>query len=108
MPASMPSYVELYPGASELTSMQASGKEVEKEGKMTMVSFKSKDDPKKIIDFYTSKLTAHGYKSAASMNLGGTQMATLANENDKQALQIMITQEPTKDSMVQLIYGGEH
>lgn len=111
MPNSMPSYVEIYPGARELASMQASANpkssEGSEKGKMTMISFKSNDAPQKIVDFYSQKLSSHGYKQAASMNFGGTQMATLVNEQTKQALQIMINGEKANETTVQLIYGSE-
>lgn len=107
IPNSMPSYIEPYPGAAELTSVQATGKEVNKDGKVNMISFKSKDAPVKIIEFYEGKLAQHGFKKEASANFGPMQMATLANDQTKQALQLMITQEPNKDSMVQLIFADK-
>ena len=107
VPKTLPSYIEIYPGASEITSVQANGKDPAKGGKVDMVSFKSKDAPLKIIQFYEAKLMQHGYKKEASANFGPMQMATLKNDETKQALQLMITQEPNKDAMVQLIFAAK-
>lgn len=105
MPETMPAFIELYPGATDLSAVHAVGKKVEKNGDVNMVSFKTKDNPAKIISFYETKLVDHGFKKEASANFGPMQMATLANNQTKQALQLMITQEPNKDVMVQLIFA---
>lgn len=109
----MPAYIAPYPGATEISTLQASeSNTVDKDGhspdKMTMLNFKSNDNAQKIIDFYTGKLIPHGFTQEASMNLGNMHMATLVNKNDKQALQIMVSKEgASNSSVVQLIYGSE-
>ncbi len=107
MPKTMPDFVELYPGASELSSVHASSKDPKKDGDVNMVNFKTKDTPSKVIEFYETKLALKGFKKEASANFGQMQMATLSNETTHQALQIMITQEPNKEAIVQLIYAAK-
>lgn len=109
----MPNFIAPYPGATEISTLQASeNKGASKFGdsadKMTMLNFKSTENAQKIIDFYTGKLTPHGFTQEASMNMGNMHMATLVNKNSKQVLQIMVSKEgASNSSVVQLIYGSE-
>jgi|GEM_PF-3250795 hypothetical protein len=111
---SMPNFVTAYPGATEISTMQAQEDKSKNGGgdtpnKMTMLSFKSPDAAAKIIDFYKTGLQRHGFTEEATMNIGPMHMSTLINKSTKQMVQIMANKEAGGSSTsVQLIYGSEN
>ncbi len=108
IPSGMPKYVKLYPNATDISNLETSGGGDKKDENAIILSFKSKDAPSKIIEFYKNDLTPQGYTQKANMNMGPLSMATIANESSKEVFQIMASiDEATKDTMVQVIYVKE-
>lgn len=85
LPASFPSDVPLYPGATLTSSAEVNSPE----GHGFMVGLKSADTPDKIGAFYKEKLAA-AYASKADMNMNGQVMLYYATPDEKRTVQVAI------------------
>lgn len=108
--SAMPDYIKPYPGAREINSLHATGDSIngkDKKGEAVTLGFTSDDEPNKIIEHYEKEMVGHGFSKKGSMNMGQMSMASLVNEKEHQALQIIATKENGKATQVQLILAKE-
>lgn len=107
MPSEMPDFVKPYPNGKKLSSIHA--KDLENKGKSekaeaVMANFVTSDEPKKVVEFYSDILSKNGFKEKGSMNMGKMSLLSFVNEGQKQAMQIIASNEDGKETKVQIIF----
>lgn len=106
----MPDFIKPYPGATNINSLHATGEDLsmnDKKGEAITLGFSSNDEPSKIVAHYEKELLGHGFVKKGSMSMGAMSMASLVNEKEHQALQIIATKENANPTTVQLILAKE-
>jgi hypothetical protein len=108
-PASMPSYVPLYPGATRNKNPGAGATNAIM-GKMlpgTMVVFNSEDSSEKILDFYSAALKKAGLiegKATSQMGLEGISYQKDNSDNAVETVSVMVNKMLPGVTMVQIIH----
>lgn len=107
MPSQMPEFIKPYPNGKDLKSIHAKDLENKgqaKKGEAIMVNFTTKDEPQKIMDFYKDTLLKNGFVEKGNMNMGKLALVNYVNEAQKQAIQIIATNEDGKATNCQIIF----
>ena len=105
LPASFPKFIALYPGATDITSIDAQNSDAQQES-FAMANFVSNDAATKIVDFYKLRLEPLGFTEKGRFNQGNMLMASFVNEKSEEALQITAARgQDDAATNIQLIYA---
>ncbi|MEO1167100.1 MAG: hypothetical protein AAFW97_00155 [Pseudomonadota bacterium] len=103
--AAMPAGLPAYPGATGAGGMQMNATGADG-GSGQVSSFTTSDAPADVVAFYRTALEAEGFRIAATMDMGDTQMILGERADGNGGVQISATAVPGQDTSVTVI-GGE-
>lgn len=101
-PATLPTYIPRYPGATVTTTFAGSSSSGGKSG--GMVAFTTADAPERVVSFYKDEAARAGLGEVATMATGGSQMFTATDKATHRDLTIQATPDDGKTT-VSLTYG---
>jgi len=100
----LPAWVPIYPGASAQGNFTARGDDSTGHGTGGVVAFTTRDDPAKVMEFYTEKVNASGLKITSSTADSGGGLIMAQTDDEARNLKISIGRD-SRGTTIGLAFG---